>query len=262
MCVYVCVVVTTNLKLLWVFQSWTAWHHFTLWGSIAVFFAAMAMFSSSPKFAIGGADYFFVFFRLAELARFWLVVLVTVGCCVVLDLAMQGAIRLWVRSSTQRIVEVERTYRDQPRMIRAVAKALAKEALDKEQSKAKAGRNVNAGPAAAGSAGGRKAGDGGAGGATWNDASDASAESRRRALLSRRRANKDARRDAPSIDEESSSARHDSALESPDVAVMPAPGATLSPPNAAFTGFAYSFTPRSSYSRLSSPDPHADKDDK
>ena len=34
LCVYVCVVLTTNFRLIWEFQFWTIYHHVSLWGSI------------------------------------------------------------------------------------------------------------------------------------------------------------------------------------------------------------------------------------
>lgn len=218
--VYVCVVVTTNLKLLWVFQSWTVWHHVSLWGSIVIFASAMAMFSSSPKFAIGGADYYWVGFKLVTLARFWAVVFVTVSCCVVCDLAVASALRMFFTSPTQKMIEAERTYRSQPKVLKAVAKALAKQQAEKEQEdmlKMHSGALPSQLDAA--------------GSSTWDDVSG-SAESRRRAMLSRR--SKQPRRD---------DAEQKEVTESPDVE------AGNGGPPEHWTGFAYSFTPRSSSER-------------
>lgn len=221
MVVYVCVVLTTNLKLLWVFQSWTVWHHVSLWGSIVIFFSAMFMFSSSPKFAIGGADYYFVAFKLVALARFWAVVFVTVSCCVVCDLAVTSALRMFFTSPTQKMIDAERYYRSQPKVLKAVAKALAKEQAEKDQQRL---LQLHTGalpsqPDAVGSS-------------TWDDVGG-SAESRRRAMLSRR----------------SKQPRRDDAAEQKEVNESPDVEAGMGGPHEQWTGFAYSFTPRSSSER-------------
>lgn len=52
-------------------------HHFFLWGSIAAYFGIIAIFSASTIFAIGGIDYYFVWYRLLALPRFWFTILVT-----------------------------------------------------------------------------------------------------------------------------------------------------------------------------------------
>ena len=131
-CVYVCVVITTNMKLVWEFQSWTIYHHLSLWGSIVVFVSAMALFSSSPKFAIGGADYYFVFYRLLALARFWLIVILTVGLCMMLDLAHHHYLLTFHTSATHRLIEAER--RGGPEAVRRLAKQLHRQQLSRQQS--------------------------------------------------------------------------------------------------------------------------------
>lgn len=222
MVVYVCVVLTTNLKLLWVFSSWTVWHHVSLWGSIVIFASAMAMFSSSPKFAIGGADYYWVAFKLVALARFWSVVFVTVSACVVCDLAVTSALRMFFTSPTQKMIDVERHYRSQPRVLKAVAVALAKEIAEKEQERMlsmHSGALPDKPEAAAGSS-------------TWDDVGG-SAESRRRALLSRR--SKQPRQDEAAAEQKDVS-------ESPDVEAGLGAAREQS-----WTGFAYTFTPRGTY---------------
>jgi len=131
--VYTCVVLATNLKLVFEIASWTWLHHLTLWGSTALFFVAMCVFSSSTVFSLGGADYFHVFFRLAATPRYWLVVIVTVGACVALDLTVQGALRIFAHPSpTLRIQAAERQHGHDARRVRMVAKALAHEVKEKE----------------------------------------------------------------------------------------------------------------------------------
>jgi hypothetical protein len=85
----------SNLKLIFVFSSWTWLHHFTLWGSIIVFFACMAVFSSSTIFAIGGADYYQLLFYLFANPRFWLTLVLTCVCAVVLDLFVEAVTRVF-----------------------------------------------------------------------------------------------------------------------------------------------------------------------
>jgi magnesium-transporting ATPase (P-type) len=92
MVIYTAVVLVINLKLAWIFKSWTWLHHLSLWGSILAFFICMCIFSASPVFAIAGADYYYVFYRLAQLARYWLVVSFTVGLAVGVDFLYTAAI--------------------------------------------------------------------------------------------------------------------------------------------------------------------------
>lgn len=131
LCVYVCVVLTTNLRLVWEFQSWTIYHHLSLWGSIVVFVSAMCIFSSSPKFAIGGADYYGVFFRLLALARFWFVVIVTVSSCMMVDLAHRHFQRTFFDSPTWSLIEAERT--KGPDAVKALARKLHRHQQATEQ---------------------------------------------------------------------------------------------------------------------------------
>jgi hypothetical protein len=132
LCVYTCVVLTTNMRLIWEFQSWTVYHHISLWGSILAFFSAIMMFSSSPKFAIGGADYYMVFFRLSKLARFWLVVVVTVWACMMIDLAYQHILITFYENPTYRLIEAERIHG--PKAVGIVAKRLHRTQMEREQA--------------------------------------------------------------------------------------------------------------------------------
>ncbi len=136
MACYTSIVLTTNLALIWQFRSWTWLHHLSLWGSTAVFFVAMAVLSSSTIFDIGGASYLHVFYRLAVLPSYWLVVLSSTLACVSLDLAVQGYVRIMVRrpSSLILIQQVEHRYgKSEPKLVRAMAKALAMEKLEEEE---------------------------------------------------------------------------------------------------------------------------------
>ena len=89
------------------------------------------MFSSSPKFAIGGGDYFFVFYRLAELVRFWLVVVVTVGSCMLIDLAHHHILLTFYDSPLHRLIEAERIGGE--KAVAALARKYHREQLAKEQ---------------------------------------------------------------------------------------------------------------------------------
>ena len=83
--VYMSVVIVTNQKLMFYAAHWNWVWHLVLWGSIAVTFGAVCVFSTSTFFAIGGIDYYAVGFRLFVMPRFWMTLLLTVGFACLVD---------------------------------------------------------------------------------------------------------------------------------------------------------------------------------
>lgn len=204
LCVYTCVVIVSNLKLIWLFQSWTVWHHLTLIGSVAAFFSAIALFSSSPYYALGGVDYYGLLPVLFATSRFWFVVCITVMSCIMWDLAIVSTRILFFITPTRRIIEAERLSKVDPHVVRRVAKQLRKEQLEREQ-----GHALSHAPSASTRTSVIS---------SWD--ADAAPESRRQAMINRRRG----KRDAKQIREEEEERRR---MEvggelSPDPALSPA----------------------------------------
>jgi len=79
--IYTVIILVTNCMLVYFFCSWTYLHHLSLWGSVALYVAAMCIFSSSTIFDIAGASFYWSWYRLCSLPTFYLTVLVCVGAC-------------------------------------------------------------------------------------------------------------------------------------------------------------------------------------
>ena len=71
------IVVTANLRLTIISNSWMWLTHFFFIGSILAYFVAMIVLNSSSYFARAGSDYYFLMFRVMGTGRFWLTVLLT-----------------------------------------------------------------------------------------------------------------------------------------------------------------------------------------
>ena len=99
--IYTAIIFTTNLMLLFMFASWTWLHHASVWGSLLLYSAAMAMFSSSTVFDIAGGSLYWVWFRLCSLASFYLTVGLSVGSCLMVTMLWTQAKRwLWAKEET------------------------------------------------------------------------------------------------------------------------------------------------------------------
>ena len=96
--IYTTIILVTNCMLVYFFCSWTYLHHLSLWGSVALYVAAMCVFSSSTIFDIAGASFYWSWYRLCGLPAFYLTVLVCVGgCMLVTAFWVQGKRWLTVR---------------------------------------------------------------------------------------------------------------------------------------------------------------------
>ena len=96
--IYTAIIFVTNLMLIFIFSSWTWLHHASMWGSLVLYVAAMAMFSSSTIFDIAGGSLFWVWYRLCQLASFYLTVGLCVGSCLMVTMLWMEAKRwLWVK---------------------------------------------------------------------------------------------------------------------------------------------------------------------
>lgn len=102
---YTAVIITTNLMLTFFFGSWTWLHHVAIWGSIALYFAAFAVFSASTIFDIGGASLLYTFYRLALLPAFWLILTCSVGACLIVTM-------LWQYGKSIFAVKAEQVWRE------------------------------------------------------------------------------------------------------------------------------------------------------
>ena len=79
--IYTTIILVTNCMLVYFFCSWTYLHHLSLWGSLALYVAAMCVFSSSTVFDIAGASFYWSWYRLCALPTFYLTVFVCLGGC-------------------------------------------------------------------------------------------------------------------------------------------------------------------------------------
>jgi len=93
--IYTAIIFSTNLMLVFFFSSWTWLHHVSLWGSLALYCAAMAIFSSSTIFDIAGGSLFYTFYRLAAAPSFYLMVIVSVGACMMTTMMWQHGKKLF-----------------------------------------------------------------------------------------------------------------------------------------------------------------------
>ena len=90
---YTCICFTTNLHLIFFFSSWTWLHHLSMWGSLALYALAMAMFSSSTIFDIAGGSLYYSAYRLAALPSFYLTLGLAIGACLVLSMTWVESVR-------------------------------------------------------------------------------------------------------------------------------------------------------------------------
>ena len=96
--IYTAIIFVTNLMLIFIFSSWTWLHHASVWGSLVLYVAAMAVFSSSTIFDIAGGSLFYVWYRMSMLASFYLTIGLCVGSCLMVTMLWIEAKRwLWVK---------------------------------------------------------------------------------------------------------------------------------------------------------------------
>ena len=100
--IYTAIIVVTNCMLVYWFCSWTYLHHLSLWGSLALYVAAMCLFSSSPIFDIAGASFYYSWYRLCSIPAFYLTILVCVaGCMLVTAFWVQG--KRWLALKEEKV---------------------------------------------------------------------------------------------------------------------------------------------------------------
>lgn len=109
LCIFTCVVIVTNIKLAFLFQSWTWLHAVAIGIGIFIYCVSMLIFNFAKLFDLGGASYVSAVFYLFGLIKFWLVVLLVVASCFSLDLIHESYMRLFGPISPLQIhVEAER----------------------------------------------------------------------------------------------------------------------------------------------------------
>lgn len=106
--VYSAVVLTINLKLIFLFRSWTWLHHLTMWASIFSYFGAMFVFSASTIWTLGGVDYYQVMPKLMTSGRFWLALILACTINVMIDLCWEVYSRLIAPSAIEVYAQAER----------------------------------------------------------------------------------------------------------------------------------------------------------
>ena len=100
--IYTAIILVTNCMLVYWFCSWTYLHHLSLWGSVALYVAAMCVFSSSTIFDIAGASFYWSWYRLCGLPTFYLTLFVCVGgCMLVTAVWVQG--KRWLQLKDEKV---------------------------------------------------------------------------------------------------------------------------------------------------------------
>jgi len=70
--VFTSVILVVNLRLFFVFESWTAAHILSLLLSFFAYFSSLFVFSITTWWETGGCDYYGIFFKMIYIERFWL----------------------------------------------------------------------------------------------------------------------------------------------------------------------------------------------
>lgn len=70
--VFTSVILVANLRLFFVFESWTIAHIVSLILSFIAYFSSLLVFSLMTWWETGGCDYYGILFKIIEIERFWL----------------------------------------------------------------------------------------------------------------------------------------------------------------------------------------------
>jgi len=106
--VYTAVCFIANLKVTILFASLTWLHWVSLFGSIFVYFVTMSLMSATTFFEIGGADYYWVLYRIIATAPFWFSLIGASCTAFMLDFVWEGAQRMFFPTPTIICQEAER----------------------------------------------------------------------------------------------------------------------------------------------------------
>ncbi|GBG82573.1 hypothetical protein CBR_g34949 [Chara braunii] len=109
---YTCVVMTVNLQLAIAIQFWTWLHHFTVWGSICIWFIFLLAVGEFPYKLVGPIRRIFVS-DVGTAPSFYLVVIVVVIMALLPDFVMRSFVRNWLPDDHHIVQEIQRMQRQE-----------------------------------------------------------------------------------------------------------------------------------------------------